>query len=277
MTSASLTWPKLGIGVGLRPPHYAHVLERKPKVDWFEVVSENFMSTEGRPIHILEKIREHYPIAIHGVSLSIGSVDPLDRAYLGKLKALVDRVQPVVVSDHLCWTGTDGTNLHDLLPLPQTFETLEHAVERVKQVQDFLGRQILLENASTYIQFKEQELDEWDFVAEVAERANCGLLLDINNIYVNAFNHGFDAEAYLNRVPKKRIGYFHMAGHSNKETYLFDTHEGPIIPKVWKLYEKAIRHYGALSTLIEWDTNIPEWVELEAEVERARKIVHEIA
>ena len=274
--SASATFkrsfPSLGFGVGLRTKHYGHVLDARPPVDWFEVISENFMVRGGRPLHVLERVRERYPVVLHGVSLSIGSTDPLNREYLRELKALVDRVQPAWVSDHLCWTGVGGHNLHDLLPLPYTEEALQHVVARVGCVQDVLGRPLVLENVSSYLTFCDSAMSEWEFLAAVAERADCGLLLDVNNVFVSAFNHGFDAHDYLSGVPRDRVVQFHLAGHSDHGRYLLDTHDHPIRREVWDLYATAVRRFGDTATLIEWDDRIPEFGVLHAEALRAREI-----
>jgi uncharacterized protein (UPF0276 family) len=268
-TFAKESLPALGYGVGLRPQHYGYVVERRPEVDWFEIISENFMVPGGRPLHVLERVRADYPVAMHGVSLSIGSCDPLNGEYLYQLKALADRVQPAWISDHLCWTGVGGRNLHDLLPLPYTEEAVGHVVERVCRVQDFLGRTILLENVSSYLSFCESQMREWEFLAAVAEAADCGILLDVNNVFVSAFNHGFAAEDYLAGVPRERVLQFHLAGHSDHGRYLLDTHDHPVREEVWELYAAAVRHCGPLSTLIEWDDDIPEFERLQAEAERA--------
>lgn len=266
----------LGIGVGLRSENYTEILEQWPLVDWFEATTENYLDTGGRPIHVLEKIRERYPVALHGVSMSIGSTDPLDQDYLQKLKELIQRIQPIMVSDHLCWTGVDGHNLHDLLPLPQNEETVTYVANRIRQVQEILERKIFIENVSSYMTYKHSSLSEWEFLSAVAQKADCGILLDINNIYVSAFNHKFDPTEYIQHIPRERIGYFHMAGHENKGTYLFDTHEGPIIEPVWDLYRHAVERFGTVSTLIEWDKNTPKFSALLQECDRAKKICEEV-
>lgn len=260
----------LGFGVGLRRPHYSHILETRPKVDWFEAISENFMVDGGRPLEVLEGVRQSYPLVLHGVSLSIGSADPLDRDYLRKLADLARRFEPAWISDHLCWTGVGGRNLHDLLPLPYTEEAVRHVVSRVRQVQETLGRHILLENVSSYLTFQHSTLSEWEFLSAVAEEADCAILLDINNIYVSAFNHGFEAERYLDSVPAERVVQFHLAGHSDHGSYLLDTHDHPVCEAVWALYEKAVRRFGPVATLIEWDDNIPEFATLAATADEAR-------
>ncbi len=265
-------WPAMGCGAGLRNKHYSFILSEWPQMDWFEAVTENFMDTGGRPLATLERIRAHYPLALHGVSLSIGSMDPLDADYLKKLKSLTKRIDPFVVSDHLCWTGVGGENLHDLLPLPLTEEAVSHVVRRVDEVQTALGRPILLENISTYVTYKHSAMPEWEFLREVARRSGCGILLDLNNIYVNSFNHGFDPALYLEEIPAKWVGQFHLAGHSDKGAFLFDTHGGSVADKVWQLYRRALELYGSVSTLIEWDEAIPNFKRLSAEVKKAKTL-----
>jgi uncharacterized protein len=264
--------PFLGIGLGLRKQHYEHVLEQRPKVDWFEIISENYMVPGGRPLHMLERIRADYRMVMHGVSLSIGSSDELDTDYLRRLRALAERIEPEWISDHLCWTGVGGHNAHDLLPLPYTDEALRHVSERLLRVQDALGRRIAIENVSSYMSFRHSHLSEWEFLAAVAERADCGILLDVNNIFVSAFNHGFEASAYLDAVPAERVWQFHLAGHDDRGDFLLDTHDHPIREEVWQLYAEACRRFGRVSTLIERDDNIPELPELLLEVEHARSI-----
>jgi uncharacterized protein (UPF0276 family) len=266
------SFPNLGYGVGLRPKHYTQVLEDRPAIDWFEIISENFMVRGGKPLHVLERVRADYPVVMHGVSLSIGSVDPLNVEYLRDLKALAERVQPAWVSDHLCWTGVGGRNLHDLLPLPYTEGAARYVAQRVRRVQDFLGRPILLENVSSYLSFESSTLREWEFLAAVAEAADCGILLDVNNIFVSAFNHGFAADGYLAGVPRERVVQFHLAGHSDHGRYLLDTHDHPVRAEVWELYAKAVRRFGPVSTLIEWDDHIPELDRLQAEARRAAAV-----
>ena len=264
--------PYLGHGVGLRTKHFPQLWEGTAPVDWFEAISENFMIRGGRPLAALEKAREIAPLVLHGVSLSLGSTDPLNIAYLDDLLTLIRRFEPVWVSDHLCWGSVGGHYAHDLLPLPYTEEALVHVAERVQAIQDYLGRQILIENVSSYLTFSHSTLPEWAFLTEIAERADCGILLDVNNIYVSAVNHDFEAEKYITEVPADRVGQIHLAGHSDMGTYLFDTHDGPVITPVWDLYRLAVRRCGRVSTLIEWDDKIPEFDILCAEAERARKI-----
>ena len=257
-------FPSLGFGVGLRRCHYKRVLDEHPPMDWFEIISENFMVEGGRPLEVLESVRSHYPVVMHGVSLSIGSTDPLDTDYLEQLATLARRFRPAWLSDHLCWTSIGGHNTHDLLPLPYTEEVVNHVAKRIRQVQDILERVILIENVSTYLQFTSSRLSEWEFLSAVAEEADCGILLDINNIFVNAFNHQFDPLTYINHVPSGRVMQFHLAGHSDCGSYLLDTHDHEIRPEVWKLYEHAVKRFGSIPTLIEWDDNIPEFEALAA-------------
>jgi uncharacterized protein len=259
----------LGLGLGLRTPHYAHILEHWPTLDWFEIVSENFLYTEGRPLFLLDQIAERYPICLHGVSLSIGGTAPLDRDYLARLRALRRRTKAAVVSDHLCFTGIAGKNTHDLLPLPYTDEALRHVAERVRQVQDILGCQIALENPSSYLSFSASTHDEAAFLAEVAERADCLLLLDVNNVFVTAHNHGLSADAYLRTLPMDRVAYLHVAGHTDCGTHIADTHIGPVIDGVWALLDRA-RELGApRSVLLEWDAEIPPFEVVAADLARA--------
>jgi uncharacterized protein (UPF0276 family) len=267
--------PDLGIGVGLRTVHFGYVLANQPAVDWFEILSENFMDTGGRPLYVLDQVAERYPIAMHGVSMNIGSKDPLDWDYLRKLKELARRTKAHWVSDHLCWTGVAGRNTHDLLPIPFTEETLKHVVERVRVVQDFLERPLVLENPSTYLMFSESTLSEWEFITRMAEEADCGLLLDVNNTYVSSFNHELDPVEFIDSVPHDRVVQFHLAGHSNYETHLIDTHDNYVIPPVWELYQQAHRLTGGVSTLLEWDARIPPFPEVHAEVLKAKKFMGE--
>jgi uncharacterized protein (UPF0276 family) len=264
--------PFLGFGLGLRTEHYADVVERRPDIDWFEILTENYMVAGGKPLHYLDRIRADYPMVMHGVSLSIGSTEPLNLDYLRRLKDLIERVEPEWVSDHLCWTGLNGTNLHDLLPLPYTEEAIGHVAERVARVQDFLGRRILLENVSSYITYTQSVMTEWEFLTAVAERADCLVLLDINNIFVSSFNHGFDPLAYVHGVPRQRVYQFHLAGHTHTGNLIVDTHDQPVIDPVWDLYAEAVRRFGRVSTMIERDDHIPPLDELLAELDRARAI-----
>lgn len=274
MTTKSL--PALGYGLGLRIPHYETVITEWPAVDWFEILSENYMVPGGKPLYYLDAISERYPLVMHGVSLSIGGTDPLDRDYLEQLKRLADRVQPAWFSDHLCWTGVDGTNVHDLLPLPYTEEAVAHVAGRIRQVQDFMERPMLIENVSSYLSYREGEMTEWEFLSAVAERADCYILLDVNNIYVSAFNHEFAPRDYLDAIDPARVAQFHLAGHSNFGDYIIDTHDHPIIDPVWELYADAVRRFGAVSTMIERDDDIPPLADLLAELDRAKRIAKPI-
>jgi uncharacterized protein (UPF0276 family) len=264
--------PFLGYGLGLRKEHYDDVLVSRPDVDWLEIISENYMVEGGKALHYLRRIRELYPIVMHGVSMSIGSVEPLDYSYLKKLKTLIEQVEPVWISDHLCWTGIDELNLHDLLPLPYTEEALEHVVERISQVQDYLGRQMLLENVSSYISYSDSQLSEWEFLREVVERSDALVLLDINNIYVSAYNHNFDPSDYLHAMPSERIYQIHLAGHTQEKDLIIDTHDHPIADPVFELYAEAVQHFGRVSTMIERDGNIPPLTDLLHELDRVRYI-----
>lgn len=268
--------PYLGFGLGLRTDHYVDVIEHRPPVDWFEIITENYCVPGGKPLHYLDKVREHYPIVMHGVSLSIGSTAPLDLAYLKQVKNLAERIEVKWVSDHLCWTGVHGKNLHDLLPLPYTEETLRHVVDRIKQVQDFLGRRILIENPSSYVSFTSSTMTEWEFLTTMLEEADCYSLLDINNIFVSAFNHGFDAYTYLNAIPVERVQQFHLAGHTNKGDHIIDTHDHDVVQGVWDLYRAAVKRFGAVSTMIERDDHIPPLSDLIAELNVARHISEEV-
>jgi uncharacterized protein len=267
-----LTYPALGFGLGLRVDHYEAILAEQPALDWFEVLTENYLVPGGKPLHYLMRIRERYPLAMHGVSLSIGSTQPLDREYLRQLQALAQRLEPAWISDHLCWTGVAGRNIHDLLPLPYTEEALDHVVQRVRTVQDLLGRRILLENVSSYVAFRDSRLTEWEFLSEIARRADCLILLDVNNIYVSAVNHEFDALEYLNAIPPERVQQIHLAGHESHGDYLIDTHDHPVPDPVWELYAAAVRRFGAVSTMIERDDRIPPLHELCAELAQARAL-----
>ena len=268
--------PYLGFGLGLRIDHYDAILSERPAVDWFEIISENYMVDGGKPLHYLDRIRALYPMVMHGVSLSIGSLDPLDMDYLKRLKALAKRVEPRWISDHLCWTGVAGKNLHDLMPLPYTEEAVRHVAERVRRVQDSLGAQILLENVSSYVTYTQSAMTEWEFLSAIAEAADCLILLDVNNIFVSSGNHGFDPRAYLRGVPPTRVRQFHLAGHTYNGNIIVDTHDQPIIGGVWELYAEAVRHFGHVSTMIERDANIPPLTELLAELDQARRIAEPI-
>lgn len=266
----------LGFGLGLRPQHYAEildpVLDGRCPVDWFEIISENYMEAGGQPKRKLEEICERFPVVMHGVSMSIASTAPLNMDYLAKLKALAERIKPKWISDHLCWTGVHGINLHDLLPVPYNEEALNHVVERIGRVQDYLGQRIAIENISSYLEYQQSEIPEWEFVAEMARRADCWLVLDVNNVYVNSFNHDFDPEAFLKSIPGERVIQFHVAGHTHMESHIIDTHDAEVCLEVWDLYALALKLYGPVSTMIERDDNIPSFKELSDELAIARRI-----
>jgi len=262
----------LGFGLGLRSAHYHAILDTQPAVDWFEILSENYLIPGGKPLHFLERVRAHYPVVMHGVSLSIGSTDPLDEDYLRDLKRLVEQVEPVWISDHLCWTGVHGRNLHDLLPLPYTEATARHVAERVTRVQERLGRQILLENVSSYLSYRDSDMTEWEFITRVCELADCLLLLDVNNVYVSAVNHGFRAEDFIAGIPAERVRQIHLAGHRDHGDYIVDTHDAPVSDPVWALYADTLARLGPVSTMIERDDRIPPLAELVAELGIARRI-----
>ncbi len=270
-----LGYANLGLGVGLRTVHFSHILHHQPQVDWFEVISENFMDSGGRPRYVLEQVAERYPVVMHGVSLSIVSTDPLDFEYLQKLKNLAKAVNARWISDHLCWTGVAGINAHDLLPVPLTEETLAHVRDRVRTVQDFLERPLVLENPSTYVTFAHSTMPEWEFLTRLAESADFGLLLDVNNVFVSSANHDFDPEEYIRNVPHRRVVQFHLAGHTDCGTHRIDTHDGEVINPVWELYRLAHRLTGGASTLLEWDARIPEFPVVHAEVLKAKNYMSE--
>ena len=259
----------LGIGLGLRNVHYGEILGRQPAVDWFEIVSENYMHTGGRPLRVLDQIAAHYPIVMHGVSMNIGGTDAIDRVYLRDLKALAQRCRARWISDHLCWTGVDGKNLHDLLPLPYSKAALAHVARRVRIVQDELERPLVLENPSTYLQFSGAHFTEPEFLGELVEATGCGLLIDVNNVFVCAQNHGFEAEHYLRALPWNHVVYFHLAGHTTHATHRFDTHDRPVCREVWQLYGLAHELSGGRSTLLEWDANIPDFATVHREAKKA--------
>ena len=273
MNCARLGYPNLGFGVGLRSVHFRTILADSPPVDWFEIISENFMDSGGRPRYVLDQIAERYPVVMHGVSLSIGSTAPLDFEYLKKLKLLARGIGAVWISDHLCWTGVAGINAHDLLPVPLNEATLDHVVQRIRTVQDFLERQLVLENPSTYVAFTDSTISEWEFLRRMAEAADCGLLLDVNNVYVSSVNHDFDPVEYIASLPHQRVIQIHLAGHTNHGTHLIDTHDGPVIEPVWELYRLAHRLTGGAATLLEWDAKIPDFPVLQAEVFKARDCI----
>jgi uncharacterized protein (UPF0276 family) len=273
MTPPRLGHPNLGLGIGLRSVHFQHILREQPAIDWFEIISENFMDSGGRPRYVLEQVAERYPVVMHGVSLSIGSTDPLNFDYLARLKRLADAVGARWVSDHLCWTGVAGRNTHDLLPLPLDEGSLAHVVRRIRTVQEFLERPLVLENPSSYVTFASQSMPEWEFLARLSEEADCGLLLDVNNVYVSSFNHDFDPVEYIRNVPHERVVQFHLAGHTHCGTHLIDTHDGRVVDPVWELYRLAHRLTGGAATLLEWDARIPELPVVHAEVLKARQFM----
>ena len=272
--------PFLGVGVGVRPVHYAEIFERAREgtlgVDWFEILSENFMVPGGKPLRMLEAVCSERPVVMHGVSLNIGSVDSLDAQYLGELAGLAERTQPRWVSDHLCWTGVSRHPLHDLIPLPYTEEAIRHVASRVSAVQDRLARRIVLENVSSYMSFTTDAMSEWAFLVQVAEEADCGILLDVNNVFVSAHNHGFEATEYIDAIPPERVFQIHLAGHSESPPLLIDTHDQPVRDEVWDLYEYTLRRMGPISTSIEWDDHIPPFSRLLEEVDRARKALDKL-
>lgn len=269
--------PNLGLGLGLRSPHFGHILEHWPEVDWFEIISENFIDSQGYPRSVLDQIVERYPVVMHGVSLSIGSSAPLNFDYLAKLKKLAAEISPGWISDHLCWTGIAGLNTHDLLPMPLTEEALNHTVARIKTVQDFLERPLILENPSTYLEFEASTMNDWDFLGKMAEAADCGILLDVNNIYVCARNHGWDPKEYIRSIPADRIVQFHLAGHEDCGTHVIDTHNTEVIDEVWELYRFAHQHTGGhgAATLLEWDADIPPFQVLLDEISKAKHFMNE--
>ncbi|MBI3769089.1 MAG: DUF692 domain-containing protein [Deltaproteobacteria bacterium] len=272
----ALSVPYLGHGLGLRTQHYPQITDGTARADWFEVISENFMLPGGRPLAVLARTRELAPVVLHGVSLSLGSTDPLSAVYFDELAALARRFEPAWISDHLCWGSVGDHYAHDLLPLPFTEEALAHVAARVTAVQERLGRQILVENVSSYLTYAHSVMPEWEFLAGLADRADCGILLDVNNIYVSACNHGFDAATYVAAIPAARVGQIHLAGHTDKGTHLLDSHVGPVPDPVWDLYRLALRQCGRVSTLVEWDEEIPEFPVLAAEAERARAVEAEV-
>jgi len=264
-------FPYIGCGLGLRPTYYSDILNNSVDVDWFEIISENYMVPGGNPLAMLERVREKYPLVMHGVSLSIASTDPVNLDYLEELKSLANRIEPMWISDHLAWTGIEGVNLHDLLPIPYTQEALHHIAEKIRIVQDYLERPILIENPSTYISFKESEMDEADFLNELCEQENCSLLLDINNIYVSAFNHNFDAVTYLNKIQPANVVQMHIAGHTNYGTHIIDTHDQSVCDDVWALMEIASKRFPNASPMLERDDNFPPFIEIKSEFDKMRK------
>jgi uncharacterized protein (UPF0276 family) len=262
----------LGFGLGLRSDYYQQIIDEKPAVDWFEILTENYMVDGGKPLYFLDKIRADYPMVMHGVSMSIGSTDPLDYDYLKQLKTLAARVEPHWISDHLCWTGKNQINLHDLMPLPYTQEAINHVAARIREVQDYLGRQLVIENVSSYVTYREDEMNEWDFIAEITKAADCHLLLDVNNVYVSARNHGFDPLEYINAMPVDAVRQLHLAGHTDYGSYVVDTHDQPVPDPVWDLSIKVFERFGAVPAMIERDDNMPEFSELMAELAYLREI-----
>jgi uncharacterized protein len=267
----------LGVGIGLRIPHYNHVFDKKPVVDWFEIISENFMVDGGRPLKVLDQILERYRVVQHGVSMYFGSAEPLNREHLRRLKTLVKRTKTPWLTDHLCWGSVDGTYSHDLLPMPYTFEAAKKTAQKIREARDFLEVPIAVENVSSYAEFHVSEMTEWEFLSEVVEDADCGILLDVNNIYVSSQNHSFDPLDYLNGVPHGRVAQIHIAGHSKYEKYILDTHDHPVIDPVWKIYTRAIELVGPTATLLEWDDRIPSFEDVHAEALKAKKHVPEAA
>ena len=268
--------PIAGAGIGLRAEHYREIIDTRPDIPWFEVLAENYFGAGGLPVWHLERIREHYPVTLHGVGMSLGSTDPLNIEYLERLKRLIDLIEPAWVSDHLAWISVGGRHVHDLLPLPYTEEALTHFTRRVLDVQDFLGRRLMIENPSSYLQYRDAELSEAEFLTALASAANCDLLLDVNNLYVSATNHGFDPYRYLTILPAERIREIHLAGYEEHDDHLFDTHGYRVRPPVWKLYAAALERFGLVPTLIEWDTDIPELDVLVEEADKARKIMADL-
>ncbi|MBL4604653.1 MAG: DUF692 domain-containing protein [Flavobacteriaceae bacterium] len=265
--------PNLGLGLGLRTQHFNHILKEEPEVDWFEIISENFMDSYGRPKHVLQQIKERYPVVMHGVSMSIGSTDPLNFEYLKKLKALADEINPVWVSDHLCWTGVLSVNSHDLLPVPLNEESLKHVCDRIKKVQDYLERPLIIENPSTYASFKHSTITEWDFLRYMTEETECGLLLDVNNVFVSAFNNDFSPVEYLEGIPFENVVQMHLAGHQHCGNYIVDTHDRNVTDQVWELFRLAWQKSGGVSTLLEWDGDIPEFDVYFAELQKAKNFM----
>jgi uncharacterized protein (UPF0276 family) len=263
-----------GVGIGLRVPHYQHILEKKPVVDWFEVISENYMIDGGRPLTVLDSILDQYRVVQHGVSMYFGSAEKLSREHLRRLKDLVRRTGTPWLSDHLCWGSVDGTYTHDLLPMPYTFEAAKITAEKIRQAQDFLEVPIAVENVSSYAEYHISEMTEWEFLNEVVEQADCGILLDVNNIYVSSQNHSFDPNTYVNSVPAERVAQIHIAGHSKFERYILDTHDHPVLDPVWELYARAIERCGPTATLLEWDDSIPSFDEVHAEALKANRYLH---
>jgi hypothetical protein len=263
----------LGIGIGLRVPHYRHILSKKPTCDWFEIISENYMVDAGRPLEVLDEILEQYKVVQHGVSMYFGSATPGDPQHVKRLKELVKRTKTPFLSDHLCWGSVDGTYTHDLLPMPYTFAAAKVTAQRIREVRDAVEVPICVENVSSYAEFHASEMTEWEFLTEVVELADCGILLDVNNIYVSSQNHSFDPYDYLNNLPHERVGQIHIAGHSKFEKYILDTHDHPVLDPVWEMYAQAIKLCGPTSTLLEWDDHIPSFDEVHREALKAKKFL----
>jgi uncharacterized protein len=266
-----------GVGIGLRIPHYQHIFEKKPVVDWFEIISENFMVDGGRPLHVLDQILDQYRVVQHGVSMYFGSAEPLNREHLRRLKKLVKRTNTPWLTDHLCWGSVDGSYSHDLLPMPYTFEAARKTAQKIREVRDFLEVPIAVENVSSYAEYHVSEMTEWEFLNEVVEEADCGVLLDVNNIYVSSRNHNFDPLDYVNSVPAERVAQIHIAGHSKYEKFILDTHDHPVIDPVWQLYSRAIERIGPTATLLEWDDLIPSFEEVHNEALKAKQYLPEPA
>lgn len=266
-------FPNPGLGLGLRSKHFNYILENNPEVDWFEIISENFMDSGGRPKHVLRQIAERYRVVMHGVSLSIGSADDLNFEYLTKLKNLAAEIEPLWISDHLCWTGINSLNSHDLLPMPLTEESLKHVCRKINQAQDFLERPLVFENPSTYLTFKQSAIDEWDFLRFMTEETGCGILLDVNNVYVSAFNNDFDAAHYIERLPHENIVQMHLAGHRNCGDYIIDTHDNFVAPEVWKLFSRAWQLTNGAAVLLEWDSEIPDFDVYHSELLKAKNFM----
>jgi uncharacterized protein len=279
-SSTSKKMPFLGFGLGLRPEYYEEIVSQpelcRSQIDWFEILTENYLIPGGKPLYYLDKIREHYPIVMHGVSLSLGSSDPLDLNYINQVKALAKRIEPVWISDHLCWTGVQGLNLHDLLPIPYTTDAIKHLVSRISKVQELLGRPILIENVSSYLSYKQSEMTEWEFIAQLVKQSGCYLLLDVNNVYVSSVNHQFNPLEFIEAMPAKQVAQIHLAGHLNLGDYIVDTHDAPVIEPVWDLYAATIQRLGLVSTMIERDDNMPAFSELIAELAQAKQIAQHV-
>jgi uncharacterized protein (UPF0276 family) len=272
----SRSFPRLGYGIGLRTVHFQEILERNPAVDFYEAITENFLDTGGRPLRVLDRVAERTPVVLHGVSLNIGSSAPLDLEYLRKVRALAERVQAPWITDHLCWTGVSGRNLHDLLPLPLNEETFAHVAGRLETAMEVLGRPIHLENPSTYLEFRTSTIGEAEFLARLTRKTGCGLLLDVNNVYVSSVNHGWDATAYVDAVPADRVVQVHLAGHTDKGTHLLDTHSDHVKPEVWDLYARLVARTGPVATLVEWDDDIPALDVVHAEVLKAKALTEKV-